>query len=161
MHDRELRDAPRFHFALPRLVWTLCGGNGARTDTNWLEANVVGSLMHVVAFAFGAHLLLPGLRFWQQLLLLAPLAILFWLFWMVFFYAGTLLIAALRAIGAFRGWSQARAQGFIAGTMITLFAFELLRGGGWYGLLGSTWMIAVSLNLLAALLLKFSHAEHA
>ena len=160
MDDSHPHGRPRFYFALPRLLLKLSGGNAAPTDTNWLETNIAGTLMHLVAFVFGAHLLLSGLQLWQQLLLLVPFAILFWLFWMAFFQLGMLLVKGLHALGAFRSWADARTQGLLAGVMITAFALELVRAGGWLRVLGLTWLVAVSLNVVATLLLALSHADH-
>lgn len=150
----------RFYFALPRLLLKLFGGNPAPSDTNWIEANIAGTLMHLVVFVFGAHLLLSGLRPWQQLLLLVPVAILFWLFWMAFFFVSSLLVKGLHALGTFRNSAGARLQGVLASIMITACAVELVRLGGWMRVLGLTWIVAVSLNVVATLLLALSHADH-
>jgi hypothetical protein len=94
--DRE--SAPRFYFALPRLLAKLGGGSAEPIDTNWLETNAVGTLIHAIVFLFLAQLFFAGRATWQQLLLLVPLAILTLLFWMLLFALQTLIIRSARAL---------------------------------------------------------------
>jgi hypothetical protein len=139
----------RFYFALPRLIAKLLGANSSRSDANWLETNVVGAAIHLIVFAFFAQLLLAGSPAWLQLLLLPPLILLVWLFWIVFFYLTSLLIKGMRATGLFRHLATVRIQSVLVCATATVFAWELRP-------LGYVWVAAVALNLIAAALL---HAD--
>ncbi|MEP6808731.1 MAG: hypothetical protein ABI992_00685 [Chthoniobacterales bacterium] len=147
----------RFYFALPRLLARAGGGNDSAAETNWLEANVAGGLIHGIAYLFAAWLFLGGLRFWQQILLALPLAIFVWLAWLVILCLNAFLIRLLRACGLFRRIADDRAQSILINLMITAFAIQLLREGWWFGLAGTIWIVVLTLNLLAAIILAFLH----
>ena len=161
MANRDAPAEPRFFFSLLRFVAKLRGGSGARSDKNWLEANVVGTAMHGIIYLCGAGWLLTGRPAWQQLLLLIPLAILLCLWWMLFFYVSSVLIKLLHALGFFRDFPTARVQGVLAGIMVTALAWQLVLGDSWMRLPGWIWLGAVSLNLVAALLLVLTDADGA
>ena len=155
--DRE--SAPRFYFALPRLLAKLGGGSADPTDTNWLETNAVGTLIHAVVFLFFARLFLAGRETWQQLLLLVPLAIFTLLFWMLLFAIQTLIIRSARALGLLRNIRDDRANGVLIGIVTTAFAWQLLGAGTWLRAIAAVWLVAVALNLLAACVLALSNAD--
>ncbi|MEO5720785.1 MAG: hypothetical protein ABIR71_04850 [Chthoniobacterales bacterium] len=146
---------PTFYFSLPRLVVRARGGNATPVETNWLETNIVGAAVFGIAFLFAARWLLASLAGWQQLLLLLPLAILLWLGWLAVLYLNALLVRLARALGGLRRTPDDRAQSFLIGLMTTVFAFDLLRSGGWLAFIGGLWVAAVLLNLLAAAVLAF------
>jgi len=145
-----------FYFALPRLMAQWFGRNATHSDKNGAEANVVGTLNHMVVYVAAFELLLGGLSLWTQLLLLVPLAILVWLFWLVLFYVNALLIKLLRGAGLMRRLPDNRAQNILVGTITTALAIYLLGAGSWTGVLGFIWIAAVTLNLAAAALLSAS-----
>jgi hypothetical protein len=135
----------RFYFALPRLLLRLAGGNSAPTEHNWLEANAVGAAMHFVVYLTAAHLLLGGRGLVAQLALLLPVTIGVVVFWSIYFYAVALLGKMLRV-----RTPPDRAQGFCVGVLTSACAWQLSRAGGVLGVIGSVWLFAVFLNLLAA-----------
>jgi hypothetical protein len=153
MQDANAHRTPRFYFALPRLLWWLVGGDARRSEKNGLEANAVGSLLHLVVYAFAFQVLLANRTLSAQLLLLLPLAFLVWLFWLNLIYANSRIIKLLRACGLMRDLPQSRAQGILIGIITTLFALHLLEARGWLAPLGAVWIGAVTLNLIAAVLL--------
>ena len=155
----ELDARPRFYFALPRLLAKLGGCSAARTESNWLEANIVGTATHAIAYIFFAHLLLAGLPRWQQFALLLPIAGVVWLFWLLLFALNAVVISLFRAAGLLRRMPESHVQGIAIGALTTVFAFHLITAGSWMRPLGIAWVIAVSLNLLAAIILAFTHAE--
>lgn len=152
---------PGYYFALLRLLARACGRDDARTETNWLEANVAGGLIHGIAYLFVAQLCLRGLERWQQVLLLLPLAALVWAAWLLVFYCNHLLVRLLRALGIMRHLPDDRAQGFLVATMTTGLAVALLRAGGFLAIAGALWMIALVLNLAAGGVLAFFRATNA
>lgn len=158
-----MHDAPpaRFYFALPRLVARIAGRAPQRSEQNWLEATVAGTLVHLITFIFAARLLLAGRATWQQLLLLLPLVLLVWAWWSVLMYANALLIKAIRSIGFLRRSPDRHLQSVFVGIATTLFALQLLAAGSWMRVLALAWLAAVVLNLAAAAILALMHAEPA
>ena len=143
---------------MPRLVASQFGGNPARTESNWLEANIVGSVEHLIWYAFAANVLLAGLPSWAQLALLIPLAFVVWVCWLIALYLNSVFIRLLRACGLLRDLSNARVQSVLLGIVTTVFAFHLVTDGSRLSLLGLAWVAAVSLNLLAAAILVVTDA---
>lgn len=152
---------PGFYFALPRLIARISGGNDVRTETNWLEANVAGGLIHGIAYLFLAQLCLRGLERWQQVLLLLPLVALVWVAWLLIFYFNYLIVRFLRAGGMLRKMADDRAQGLLITAMTTAFAVALLHAGGFFALAGGLWIVALVLNLAADGVLALLRATNA
>lgn len=151
-----------YYFALPRFA-TQWSGNIARDESNWLEINVAGLLMHLVVYCFAFHICLSGHSLWQQLILLLPLAFLVWIFWSLLFYFNSLCLKFLRAAGIMRQLPDGRAQSILIGIVVTCFALSLARTGGHFQVIGIAWLILVMLNLTAAglLALRTSHVSAA
>ena len=142
--------ASGFYFALPRLVAHLSGGNGARSEQNWIEANIVGGAIHLIAYLCVARVLLGGLPLWSQLLLAVPVAFVVWILWSVFFPLDALLIAVLRRCGLMRGLPDDRAQGFIIAIMVTALTCWMVSLRTWMAPIGAVWLLGVTLNVVAA-----------
>ena len=152
-----MSDMPGFNFALPRLMARLLGKNAHRTETNWLEANIVGTLQHLIVYLFACQWLLAGLGAWQKLLLALPLALLVWGFWVILFYVNFRIIMALHYLRIWRERPNNRAQSVLLGLITTLLAVLLVRNGACTAVLGYAWLAAVCSNLAAAALLSLSH----
>ncbi len=152
---------PGFYFALPRLIARISGGNDARTETNWLEANVAGGLIHGIAYFFVAQLCLRGLERWQQVLLLLPLAALVWAAWLLVLYSNFLIVRLLRALGMLRKTPDDRAQGLLIAAMTTALAVALLNAGGFCAFAGGLWIVVLALNLVAGSALALLRATTA
>ncbi len=146
-----------FYFSLPRLIASWSGKQTGRSEKNVVEANVAGALNHLVVYG-AAFQMLRGLSVWQQLLFLVPLAALVGLFWLILFHVNAFLIESLRRLGLMRDLPDNRAQNLIVGFVTTVLAFYLLGTGGGSAALGSVWIAAVALNLLAAAMLPARHA---
>jgi len=159
MEDRELAGSARFFFSLPRLLAKLRGGSSGRTEGNWLEANVVGSAFYLITYLCAANLMLAGLAWWVQVALLLPVAFLVWAAWLILLYAGALLIRVLRAVRLLPALPAHRVQGVLAGMMTIACAWHLLGAGSWLRVIGTVWMIAVGLNLVAATVLALSSQD--
>lgn len=132
-----------------------------RSEQNWLEAMVAGTLVHGIIFVFAAHLLLSGRAWWQQLLLLIPVALLVLVSWSLLMYANALIIRLTRAAGFLRDRADRHLQGVLVGIVTTFAAWQLISAGSWMRLLGLTWFAVVALNLAAAAVLALMHAEPA
>jgi hypothetical protein len=150
---------PQYFFSLPRLLAKIRGGSAQRTEANWLEANAVGALVHAIVYGFFARIALSHLPLWQQLALLLPLVIVVLVFWMIWFLIWALVIRTVRAAGMLRDLPLSRVQGVLVGLMTTTCACYLIAEGSWLRVLGYLWLIAVSLNLLAAVILAVSDAD--
>jgi hypothetical protein len=144
--DRERR--PRFYFALPRLLLRLAGGSSARTEQNWVEANIAGGAIHLILFLFVAHELLSGRVFWQQLALLLPVLVIWFVFWLIYLYLGSKLVSLLRV-----SMPPDRAQGVLIAIVTSACAWRLLQAGGLLRVVGAVWLCVVCANVVAAGLL--------
>lgn len=148
-----------FYFALPRLLARSRANQHMRSEKNSLEANVVGTLNHLLVYAFAFALLLKDLPGWQQVLLLLPLAVLVLIFWLLLLYVNSWIIKLLRAAGLMRALPNNRAQTLLISIVTTAMAGKLLFSEGWPRCVGLLWLAAVGLNLLAATLLAFRHGD--
>jgi hypothetical protein len=161
MQGLEPADDAGFYFSLPRLIAKLRGRNAARSERNRIEAKIAGAAMHGIVYLYGAQWLLAGRPIWQQVLLLFPLAALLLVWWMIFFAVTAPLLRLLQMRGLLRNLPIVRVQSVIAGTIVTAVAWQLVLASSWVRFVGWIWIAAVSLNLVAALLLVFSHADAA
>ncbi len=140
MNNPERRDQPQYYFALPRLVASQLGWNAARTESNWLEANIVGGFEHLIWYAFAAHTLLPVCRRGNKSRCSFRLAFCVWICWLLVIYLNSVLIRLLRVCGLLRDLSNARAQSVLLGIVTTGFAFYLARTRpGWAFLESPGW----------------------
>ena len=135
-----------WYFALPRLCLFLCKRSAKRSENNWIEAYVVGVLFFLLSYAtLLAHL---------QVNAFSAIALLFvtWILWVLALYLNSVIIRALRIVGAFRGLTNSRAQNIVIGTEMMICALLLIVHSPW-PLLG--WMcVAISaLNVIAAVIL--------
>ncbi|MGI9086618.1 MAG: hypothetical protein ACR2HH_02590 [Chthoniobacterales bacterium] len=143
-------EEPRFYFALPRLLASQFGRSAKRTERNWLEATLVGTLEHFLWFAFAFDLLPAGLTTAWKIALLLPLAIVIWICWLLALYLNLVVIRGLRRFRFFQELSNVRIQSVLLGSMTTIFAFHLVIRDSFFSLGGLLWIAAVALNLLAA-----------
>lgn len=144
----------RFHFALPRLFTRLAGGDPKRVETNWLEANIVGAAVMLISYLALRRLLVgtdPSAV--RELLLVVPLVLATWIFWLVALPFNALIIRLLRTAGVLTNVSTPDAQSVLVAVITTAFALQLTGAHAWPRLAGWLWIAAVCANLLAALLL--------
>ena len=150
---------PQYFFSLSRLLSKLRGGSAQRAEANWLEANAVGALIHAIVYSFFARVLLSHLPAWQQIALLIPLVIVVLVFWMMWFLVSALAIRAVRAAGMLRDIPISRVQGVLVGMLTTASACYLIAEGSWLRMPAYLWLTAVSLNLVAAVMLAVTDAD--
>jgi hypothetical protein len=146
---------PHFYFALLRLLAMLRGADATRTEHNGVEAWLASVAIYLVSYLFFAQLLPANMKPWLAVLLLVGLAFLVWLFWLLVLYFNSLVIKFLRLCGIFRTIPIRRAQSILAATWATAMAFDLVRRSSWMGEAGSIWLVAVGMNLAAAIVLAF------
>jgi small-conductance mechanosensitive channel len=152
---------PRYYFAFPRLAARVTGGSARRSEQNWYEAILAGTLVHSVVFISAVSLVLGGRAVWEQMLLLLPLALLVLASWSVIMYINALVIKAIRTAGFLNQSADRHLQSALVGIITTICACYLVTAGSWMRLPGLVWIVAVVLNLAAAAILALMHAEPA
>ena len=149
--------APRFYFALPRLLARWRGGDATRAEQNGTEAWIGGISTYAISYFFFLQLVPNALNPWLRAVLLLALAFVVLLVWLVLLYVNSLLIKIARLGGIFRSIPDRRAQSILVGATVTAMAGALLQHGGWVSELAAIWMVAVTMNLIAAALLALNH----
>ena len=154
------RIGPRqFYFSLFRLLARFRGGDARRAESNEFEAWLLGLMIFAIHYLFFVTLWLPaGVSLWETGLVLVATAFWIWLFWLLFLYIKSVIIKARHICGLFRSIPIRRAQSVLWGIGTTAMAGALLQGSPALRELGAIWLVAVAMNLLAALVLAFSDA---
>jgi hypothetical protein len=111
----------------------------------------------VISYLFLVNLLLPGLNWWQAAIVLPLLLFVLWIGWLIVLYLNSLIVKGCQRIGLCADLPRRRVQSVLMGTLTTIFAAQLLTAGGWLRAIGALWIVAVTLNLAAALLLALFH----
>jgi len=146
--------SPQFYFSLLRFIAMLRGGDARRAESNAVEATLVGLLTYLIHYLFFATQVIPaGVAPWLGALLLILLAFWVWLFWLLLFYINSVIIKLLRRCGLFPAIPTRRAQSILWGVVTTAMACALLTSDAWVHELGAIWLVAVAMNLAAAILL--------
>ena len=149
----------QFYFSLFRVIALLRGGDARRAESNGFEAWLVGLMIYSIHYLFFATLFVPSqLEPWLTALLLVALAFWIWLFWLLLLYINSVIIKLLRICGLFRTLPIRRAQSILWGISTTAMACVLLKSSPALRELGAIWLVAVAMNLVAALVLTFSDA---
>ena len=149
--------APRFYFALPRLLARWRGGDATRAERNGTEAWIGGIATYAISYLFFLQFIPSALGPWLHAILLVVLAFVAWLLWLVLLYVNSLLIKLARLGGLFRSIPDRRAQSILVSATVTAMAWALLQRGGWVSEVAAIWMVAVTMNLIAAALLALTH----
>ena len=158
MTNADLQSLSGCYFSLPRLLMKWAGMNSRKTESNPVEAHVVGLGTFGISFLFLAHVL-PDDQWWMQLTVSALILFATFLFWIVALYLTSLAGKLLRGGGWLAGVSESRAQVISVVALTTFFALCLITTESWIRFVGATWIIAVSLNLIAAVLLVGSRTD--
>jgi len=160
--NESVNQGPQFYFSLLRLLVRLRGGDARRSESNVVEARLVGLMVYLIHYLFFATQLIPsGLAPWLAALLLIAVAFWVWLFWLLLVYINWMIIKLLRPLGLFRAIPTRRAQSILCGILTTAMACALLQQADWMRELGGIWLVAVAMNLTAAAVLAFSNGTHA
>ena len=116
-------------------------------------------MIYAIHYLFFLTLWRPiDLNPWQTALVLVAIAFWVWLFWLLLLYINSVIIKALHLCGLFRSLPIRRAQSVLWGTCTTAMACALLQGSPALRELGAIWLVAVAMNLVAAVVLAFSDA---
>jgi hypothetical protein len=146
---------PHFYFSMLRLMAMLRGADARRTEQNGLEAWLASVAIYLVSYLFFAQFVPANMKPWLTALSLIGSAFLVWLFWLLVLYFNSLAIKFLRLCGIFQTIPIRRAQSILVATWATAMAFDLARRSSWMGEVGSIWLVAVGMNLAAAIVLAF------
>ena len=144
---------PRFYFALPRLLAAFRHGDSSRAEMNIVEAWAGSGAIFVVSYLFFAGLILDYLAGWAAIAAALALPFVVCLFWLFVLHLNSLILKLLRAGGLFPGLPQRRGQAILLGTITSAMALLLLQGGAFAREIATLWLVAVGLNLLAAVIL--------
>jgi hypothetical protein len=154
-------DQRQFYFSLFRIITMIRGGDASRAESNGFEAWLVGLLIYFIHYTFFATLFIPpNLGSWPTALLLVALTFWIWLFWLLLLYINSLIVTALHRCGFFRTIPSRRVQSVLWGILTTAIACWLLDYSPSVRELGAFWLVAVAMNLAAAVVLAFSNAAH-
>jgi hypothetical protein len=159
MNELKLRP-PHFYFSLLRLMAMLRGGDATRAESNGVEASLASVAIYLVSYLFFAELIPADLNPSLVVLSLVGLAFLVWLFWLLVIYLNSLVIKFLLLCGIFRTIPIRRVQSILLATWATAMAFDLVRRGSWMGEVAAIWLMAVGMNLAAAIVLAFRDGTH-
>ncbi len=144
---------PRFYFALPRLLALLRHGDSSRAEINGSEAWAGSIAIFVVSYLFFAAFIPDHLDWWLAGLLFAALPFFVLLFWLFALFVNSLILQLARACGLFRALPQRRGQAVLIVISTTAMALPTTQRGLFSGEVASIWLVAVALNLAAAVIL--------
>ena len=144
---------PRFYFALPRLLALLRHGDTRRAERNGAEAWVGNIAIFAVFYLFFAQFIPAHLAWWLAALALIALPFLVMLFWLLVLSLNSLILKSLRFCGLFRSLPQRRGQAVLVATATTAMALQLVQHGSFSGEVAAIWLVAVAMNLGAAIIL--------
>ena len=152
-------DKRQFYFSLFRVIAMLRGGDARRAESNGFEALLVGLTIYSIHYLFFATRFIPSnLEPWLTALLLVALAFCIWLFWLLLLYVNSVIVKLLHLCGLFRAIPTRRAQSALWGISTTAMACALLKSSPWPREFAAIWLVAVAMNLAAAVVLAFSDA---
>ena len=154
----ELRN-PRFYFALPRLLALLRHGDTRRAELNGGEAWAGNVAIFVVSYLFFARFIPGDLVWWLAPLALIVLAVLVLLFWLLALFLNSLLLKLLRSLGLFRMLPARRGQAVLVVITTTAMAVQLVECGSLSSEIGAIWLVAVALNMGAAIILAIQNGN--
>jgi hypothetical protein len=148
---------PRFYFALPRLLALLRHGDTTRAELNGAEAWAGNVAIFVVSYLFFARFIPGDFVWWLAALALIALAVLVLLFWLLALFLNSLLLGSLRSVGLFRSLPARRGQAVLVAITTTAMAVYLVQGGSVSGEIGAIWLVAVALNMGAAVIMALQN----
>jgi hypothetical protein len=93
--------------------------------------------------------------------MLATLAFLVSLFWLLMLYLNSLILKMLHGVGLLRSLPVRRGQGVLIVTTTVAMAVALVQGGSFAGEIAALWLTATAMNLIAAAILALSNGKPA
>jgi hypothetical protein len=153
--------APRFYFALPRLLAKFRGGDATRAEKNGSEAWAASLAVYAISYLYFADFVPDTLSWWTRALIFVALAFLVWLFWLLVLYLNSLILKLVYGVGLFRSLPMRRGQSVLVATTTTAMAVALALRNSFGSEVGAIWLIATAFNLVAALILACNHGDRA
>jgi hypothetical protein len=153
--------SPQFYFALPRLLAKMRGGNTSRAETNPAEAWFGSIAIYTVSYLYFAGFVPDTWSWWARALFFVALAFLVWLFWLVILYLNSLILKLLHSVNLLRSLPMRRGQSILIAATTTAMAVALAQRDSIVSELGALWLVAIAMNLVAAVILAFSNGDPA
>jgi len=150
---------PRFYFALPRLLALFRHGDSTRAEMNGAEAWAGSIAIFIVSYLFFADLILDYFAGWPAIVAAVALPFLVLVFWLADLYLNSLILELIRRCGWLRSLPQRRGQAVLVGTATTAMALYLLQYRSLAAEIASLWLVAVAMNLAAAIILAVRHGD--
>ena len=147
------QQSPRFYFALPRLLALLRHGDTRRAESNGVEAWAGNIAVFIVSYLFFFRFVPGDMAWWLVASTLMVLAVVVWLFWLLALYLNSLILGVLRRFGLFCSLPARRGQAVLVVAATTAMAVRLAQDGSFSGEIGAIWLVAVAMNLGAAIIL--------
>ena len=158
MNEREL---PRFYFALLRLLAKMRGGDATRAERNAAEAWFGGVAIYAISYLYFAAFVPDVLSWWFRALFFVALAFLVMLFWLLMLHLNSLILKFVRSVGLFRSPPMRRGQSVLLVAASIGMAVALAQRDSIVSELGAIWLIAVTMNLVAAIILALGNGDRA
>lgn len=150
------RAAGDFYFALPRLANRMRGRSAHVSENNAVEAYAGSIVLFAVSFLFALGFFAEKFSGWRMIVITILLVFAVWIFWLLIFYANSLVIKFLRACGLLSQTRKRHAQDIFIGIVVAALAWRLSILHSWIRWVGIICLCALAANLAAALLLKLS-----
>ena len=151
--------SPQFYFALPRLLAKMRGGDPIRAERNAAEAWFGGIAIYAISYLYFVAFVPDALSWWLRALFFVALAFLVMLFWLLMLYLNSLILKFLHSAGLFRSFPMRRGQSVLLVATTTAMAVALAQRDSIVSELGAVWIVAVTMNLVAATILAFGNGN--
>jgi len=151
--------SPRFYFALPRLLAKMRGSHASRAEQNSVEAWLANFAIYLISYLYFAGLIpeLDGRLL--RLVIFVALAFAVWLFWLLTLYLNSLILKLIRSFGLLGAIPIRRGQAVLIGIAATAMALALVQRESLAGEVGAIWLVATTMNLIAAAILALTNDE--
>ena len=153
------QQSPQFYFALPRLLAKMRGGDATRAEKNAAEAWFGSLAVYGISYLYFAAFVPDAWIWWWRGLFFIALAFLVMLFWLLVLYLNSLVLKFLQSIGLFRSLPMRRGQSVLLAAAATVMAVALAQRDSIVSELGAIWLIAVTMNLVAAMILALGNGD--
>ncbi|HSV62839.1 MAG TPA: hypothetical protein VLH83_05795 [Chthoniobacterales bacterium] len=151
--------SPRFYFALLRLLAKMRGGDPTSAESNAAEAWFGSVALYGISYLYFAAFVPDTLSWWVRGLFFVALAFLVMLFWLLMLYLNSLILKLLHTVGLFRSLPIRRGQSVLLVVTATAMAVALSQRDSIVSELGAIWLIAVTMNLVAATILALGNGD--
>lgn len=151
--------SPQFYFALLRLLAKMRGGDPTRAERNAAEAWFGSLAIYGISYLYFATFVPDALSWWLRALFFIALVFLVMLFWLLMLHLNSLILKLLHKVGLFRSFPIRRGQSVLLVAVATAMAVALAQRDSIVSELGAIWLIAVTMNLAAAMILALGNGS--